>query len=287
MIPIFNDAGDRMPLVFNTDLRLNEPIDGNPMHLYEINAVMVRDVFSGTVESHPVNDGSEAYGTRKSAKIIRVDGIIRAPTLAQLSDMNAELRGEMDPATLSKEDALGHGFAPLEFTVLSVAGNQASYVWARPVQTPDYMWDQYIGHNAPFRLEFFCADPRRYLQTANNYVYVGSDVLTPTQNGNYSSIPDIVIVRDSGSASTTYTITNSDVTPDGIVKLNLSSTVDGDIIRVYIDDKVVTKNGARADGLVHDDTNWDMYIRPGLNNIAVTNGGNTTTTITVYHAYSM
>lgn len=285
MIPIFNDTGDRMPITYG-NLTINEPINGNPLHIYEVNAVLVRDVFSGTVESRPEADGSEAYGTRKSAKLVRIDGIIRAPTFAALSDMNAELRGALDPAMLSKQDVIGHGFSPLEFTVLSATGNDESYLLARPVQNPDYMNDQYLGKNMPFRLEFFCADPRRYLLTANIYTLVGSDTKAITQLGNYPSTPSIEITMDA-NGSATYQLVNFGPTPDGVISLNLSGLVNGDVVVVYPLDKVVTKGGARADNLVNDTTDWNMLVHPGTFNWQTINGTNTTTELIVYHTFSM
>lgn len=286
MIPIFNDAGQRMPLVFDTNLRLNEAIDGNPLHIYEVNAVMIRDVFSGTVEPRPVGDGSEAYGVRKSAKLIRIDGIIRAPTFAQLSDMNAALRGYLDPARLSQEDALGHGFAPLAFTALGEVSDEESYFLARPAQTPDYMVDQYLGKNVPFRLEFYCADPRRYWLTASIYTFTGSQTHSVTQEGNYPSVPAIEIVM-SGAGSSNYRIINYGNNPDGNIYLNLSGVLNGDVINIYPEAKIVTRNGDRADSLVNDTTDWNLLIQPGTNNLQVVSGTNAVTEVIVYHTFSM
>lgn len=287
MIPIFNDAGERMPIVFNTTLRLNEPIDGNPLHIYEVNAVAVRDVFNGTMENRPTRDGSEAYGVRKSAKIIRLDGVARAPTFAHLSDMNAALRGWMDPARLSNDDPLGHGFAPLAFDVLSVAGAEESYVLARPVQNPDYLVDQYLGKNAPFRLEFVCADPRRYLLAANIYTATGGVAgFVMTNAGNYPSIPSIEITM-SGAGHSGYQLNHLGHDPDGVVRLDLSGTSNGDIIRVYADQQVVTLNGDRADHLVHDTTNWNLIMLPGNASLNAANRTNASTEWIIYHAFSM
>lgn len=286
MIPIFDDTGARLPIIFNTDLRLNEAIGGNPLHIYEVNGIYIRDVFAGTIENRPVGDGSEVYGARKAAKIVRIDGIIRAPTFAQLSDMNAALRGDLDPAALSQADTLGHGFAPLEFTVLSEAGNQESYVLARPVQTPDYMFDQYLGKNVPFRLEFFCADPRRYLLTTDVHTLVGSTTQVVTNDGNYPSIPQIEITM-SGAGSASYSFRNTLYNPDGTVGLNLSSTINGDVIVIYPHEKIVTKNGSRADNLVIDGSTWELLIQPGAQTLQTLNGTNASAEVTVFHAYSM
>lgn len=285
MIPIFDDSGNRVPITYN-GLTLNSPIAGNPMHIYEVNAVMVRDVFSGTVESRPEGDGSEAYGTRKSAKMVRMDGIMRAPTFAALYDMAAALQGALDPATLSLQDPLAHGFSPLEFDILSVAGNEESYLLARPVQNPDYLNDQFLGKNMPFRLEFFCADPRRYALTATLYTFVGAGTQALTNTGNYPSVPAIEITM-SGAGSGTFAITNYGNTPDGIIYLDLTGVVNGDTIIIYPQDKVVTKNGARADNLVGDDTDWNLLVHPGASNWQVANGTNATVEIIVYHAFSM
>lgn len=285
MIPIFDDDNNRMPIVYG-DLRLNEPINGNKLHIYEVNAVLVRDVFSGTVEPRPAGDGSEVYGTRKSAKLVRLDGIMRAPSLAALSDMGIELRGYLDPAYLSKLDVTGHGFAPLEFDVLSVAGNDESYVLARPVQNPDYMMDQYLGKNMPFRIEFLCADPRRYLLTANLYTLTGTDTEAVTQQGNYPSIPAIEITM-SASGSSDFRLINHALSHDPWIGFNLSSLSGGDDLVIWPNDKIVTVNGDRADSIVNQ---WDtdgFLIYPGTHNIEALNANNAVTEITVYHTFSM
>ena len=286
MIPIFNDSGQRMPIVYDTDLRLNEAIGGNPLHIYEVNAVMVRDVFSGTIEPRPVGDGSEAYGMRKSGKIVRIDGIMRAPTFAALSDMQSDLRGYLDPALLSQQDTLGHGFSPLAFTALSAAGDEESYYLARPAATPDFMWDQYLGKNAPFRLEFFCADPRRYWLTANIYTFVGSQTKSVTQEGNYPSVPSIEITM-TGAGALGYRLINYSNDPDGFLYMDLRGTIAGDVIEVFPDAKIVTKNGNRADEVVMDTTDWNLLVQPGTANLQVVNGTNSTTEIIVYHTFSM
>lgn len=285
MIPIFDDNGNRMPITYN-GLTINAPIGGNPMHIYEVNAILVRDVFSGTVESRPEGDGSEAYGTRKSAKLVRMDGIMRAPTFGALYDMTAALQGALDPAMLSQQDSVGHGFSPLGFDVLSVAGAEESYLLARPVQNPDYMNDQFLGKNMPFRLEFFCADPRRYLLSANLYTFTESQEQAITNDGTYPSVPAIEITMN-GAGSALYQIINKGLTPNGNVYLNLTGVVNGDTIVVYPLDKVVTLNGNRADDLVGDNTDWNLFVQPGTFNFQVASGNNATTEIIAYHTFSM
>jgi hypothetical protein len=286
MISIFDDDGNRLPMTFNSGLVLNSPIGGDPMRIYEVNSVLVRDVFSGTTEPRPTEDGSEVYAVRKSAKLIRIDGIIRAPSFAALSDMNVDLRGAFDPAKLSQLDTTGHGFAPLTFTVLSESGDQESYALARPIATPDIMFDQYLGKNSPFRIELFCADPRRYLLTSTVHTLTGSDTEDINNDGNYPSIPTISIAM-SGVGSASFRLRNNTYEPDGSVDLNLSSTINGDIITVYPNEKVVLRNGARADHLVFSTTNWKLDLMPGANAFQVSNGTNSITTVTAFHAFSM
>jgi hypothetical protein len=286
MIAIFNDNNERLPITYNSDLVINEPIAGNKQHLYEVNVVLVRDVFSGINEPRPTGDGTEAFSVRKAAKLIRIDGIIRAPTLAALSDMNARLRTEFDPSLLAKNDLTGHGFAPLEFTVLAAAGNQESYVLTRPVANPDYLFDQYLGKNAPFRLELFCSDPRRYLQTATATPFTGSQSLVITNTGNYPSIPTISITM-SGVGSDNYGLLNTLYDPDGSVRMDLTGMVNGDVIRVYPDEKIVTRNGIRYDHIVANTTNWNLMVQPGAQTFQVTSGTNAITTLTTHHAFSM
>lgn len=288
MISIFDDDGDRIPILYNipTPITLNAPIDGNPLHIYEVNAVMVRDVFSGTTEPRTDRDGTEVYGVRKSAKLIRIDGIIRAPTFAALSDMNVALRAAFDPSLLSKLDPSGHGFAPLEFTVPSAAGNQDSYVFARPVATPDYMFDQYMGKNGIFRVELYCADPRRYLANATVHTITGGNWTTITNAGNYPSIPYISIAM-SGPGSVTYSIQNNNYVPDGDITIDLSGSVNGDSYILYPNEKVLLKNGARADHLINPASNWNLYLMPGAQIMEVLLGTNAVTTIHAHHAFSL
>lgn len=286
MIGIFDDSGARLPIIFNTTLRLNEPIDGNPLHIFEVNAVNVRDIFSGLNEPKPVADGSESYASRKTAKIVRIDGITRAPTYSELYDMQAELTSELDPARLSEIDQITHGFARLTFTTPSVLFAQVSYVLARPVSNPDFMFDQYIGKNIPFRIEMLCANPRRYLQSTGMFTLTGTDTDEGTNLGNYQSDPSISITM-SGAGNADFQLKNTTQTPDGLVSLNLSGCISGDVIDIFIDDKKVTKNGARLDSIVNNSTDWRLHMLSGVNTMQTLNGTNTATTITTRHAYSM
>lgn len=288
MISIFNDDGSRIPFVYNhpAGLTLNEAIGGNPTHIYEVNAVMARDVFSGTTEPRATTDGTEVYASRKSSKLVRIDGVIRAPTFGQLADMNVALRRAFDPSLLSKLDTTGHGFSPFEFIVPSASGDQASYIITRPIATPDYMFDQYMGKNSIFRIELFCADPRRYLATASVHTFAGTESENINNNGNYPSIPQITITM-AGAGNAGYSISNQLYTPDGNVTLNLGATVNGDVIVIYPNEKVVTKNGIRADNLVSASTNWGLEIMPGANMFNVVNGTNATTVVTAYHTFSL
>lgn len=262
MISLFTDDPTvRLPVTYDDAITLNATLDSDPNKLYEINSVVIRTVVASTMEPRPMQDGMEAYDARKTSKIIVLDGIIRAPSYPVLWDMINELGRIFDPALGSFNEPVTHGFNSLKFTTLSAAGSKLCMYVCRPVGPPDIQWTEYMGLNAPFRLELMAADPRRYLQTPIVVPFEADGSHVVVNTGEYPSYP-VVTLTATGAMHATLQLTNEVYTPDKVITLNLSSITAGQVVKVYFDEKIITVNGTRVDGLILPGPVWWQF-KPG------------------------
>lgn len=273
MIGIYKDDGTRLAIDYNS-LTLNSPSDPKD-DTYEVNSVVTKTVIDSASDPRPQGDGFEVMDPQKLAKVIRLDGIVRAPTLAKLFDKIELLAKKFDPVLVTRDNPTTGGFIPIYFdvpttdTVTYASGLIACQYFARPkaaVEPPDSM---YTGTSAPFTIELFCKDPRRYYQGTSTLT--GSGTASNTR-ADYPSMPYLELAM-AGAGSATYTATNSTV-GESIV-LDLSGRTNGQTVYVYHDTRRIFVGTTETPSLFVSGDFWQM--KEGNNTITHSNTTNITT----------
>lgn len=272
MIPIYKDNNGqdvRLAHTYN-GLTLNNPADPTT-DTYEINRITPRTDIQSIIEPHQGREGSEAWGARKTGRLFRVDGVIRAPTLAKLHDKIKALAEAFDPdkATLENPDA--QGFLPYDFSVPTTdtatyaSGLVPSRYLVRAIHLPEPTIDYGHGYSAAYTIDLFARDPRRYLQTAETFGAASGDA--DNTAADYRSFPSVTITM-SGAGNVAATLTNSTV--GNALVLDLSDLVDNDVVVVDMEQKFITLNGTGTMSLYVSGDYW--WMSPGEENaLALTN----------------
>src|SRR3989337_1801856 len=99
MISLFDGTGRRLAVTFN-GLTLNDPSDVSD-DTYELNTVAGATFVDAIIEQRPEGDGMEVYDARKLSRLIRIEGVIRAPTLARFYDKGKLLAKTFAPALIT------------------------------------------------------------------------------------------------------------------------------------------------------------------------------------------
>jgi hypothetical protein len=281
MIGLYKEDGTRLAITYNSAITLNNPADG-PTSTYEVNSVRSLAQVESIHEARPQGDGSVASTPRKPQRVIRLTGMIRSTTYAGLFDKAEALATATDPGKIGKMQRSAVFYA-LDFSVPTADTTN----WATGLIPCRYyalasasidLPTNFGVKVAPFTLDLYLKDPRRYSQTTTSQVGTG----TPTVLGDYPT-PAYVSITASGAGSATYSVANNYL--GYAVTLNLSGLVNNDIVFIDMDAQTVTKNGANAASLIVGTPSW-FYIVPGVSNsIVVTNGTNMTTTTTFRNAW--
>lgn len=288
MIGLFKDDGTRLALTYN-GLTHNDPSD-DPDDTFAIDSVSTIVPVDGPNEARPADDGAEVYTIRKQMIILRIDGTIRATSLAALYDKKRQLAAAWDPAKAAHEDSTNEtGVLPLDFSVPTAdtatwaTGLVPSRYYARARQTPVPVDSLLTGFACFFSLDVMVPDPRRYHQTEQSQ----SGAATVDQIGDYRTLPTLTITM-AGAGSATYAVTND---PDlaGIASstltLDLSGCVNTDVVVVDMASKTITKNGTE-DPTIY--VSGDYFaLEPGDNAISYANTTNATSVLTWRHAWTV
>lgn len=292
MIGIYDDAGTRLASVYN-GLTLNNPADPAD-DVLEINSVITLDTFDAIRDARPDQDGIELYASRRMLKVVRIDGVVRAPTLARFFDRSRDLARAFDPAKLSSEfNPAADLFAPegtakylFDVPTLDTGtfadGLAESFLWARAraINVPPV--SMYTGKAGFFSLELEVPDARRHNQTQRTLVGAG----TAANSGDYRAFP-IITIAMAGAGASNYQLINNPTTiaiaPTTTLTLNLSGTIGGDTIVVDSARKRILKNGVETPSL------WVSgdypVLWPGDNAVSYSNATNATSTMAWYWAY--
>lgn len=262
MIPIFDDAGARLAHTYNS-LTLNSLTAGTPtakQYGYEINSVVPLTQLDSVSDPHPNRDGMESYEVRKVARVFRVDGVIRARNIAELFDKMKLLAKTFDPARVAHDNPTTQGYLAYDFSVPTEdtanypSGLVPSRYYLRARACPEPVISEYTGFTAAFTLELVARDPRRYLQTTSSVTATGA--LNNTL-ADYRSWPTLTL-NMSGAGSATCTITNTTSLGAKSLVLNLSGTVNTDVIVVDFEARTITKNGVATPSLYVSGDWWEI-----------------------------
>jgi hypothetical protein len=177
------NADTKNPFTFNCTFVMNNPND-SPDETYEIVNVAIADQFSLQTEPLPQSDGQQSYIPHKVRKLIHIDGVIHAKTLAKLNYMAMQMNRYLDPINAFWDDSalLGSnkGFLPLTFSVpTSDTTNYPSglitvVAYVRSTQRPVQVGSKLQGYSARFQIVFEMIDPRFYYTTATSVTLTGS-----------------------------------------------------------------------------------------------------------------
>lgn len=252
MIGIHDDDGDRLPITYN-GLTLNDPTDPKD-DTFEINAVSTLAPSQAPQEARPADDGTEIYDARKSMIVLRMDGTVRAPSLAKLYDKKRLLAAAFDPAKSSREDTSArNGFRALDFSVPTEdtteypTGLVPSRYYARARTTPIPMDSTSTGTAAFFVLDLLVPDPRRYYQTSESISANG----TATNEGDFRTWPSLTYIM-SGAGSATHSISNNPAAAwaDTLtLVLDLSGCALSDVIEIDMERRRIELNGVEDPSL--------------------------------------
>ena len=256
MIPLFKDpsAGaidapeNRLAIVYagNASITLNDPASPTDDSMF-LDDIAVSPITDAVMENKQGKDGMEAYQVFKNGLMIRMHGIIKAPTQARLFDKAEALAYAFDPALLSRRfspSSLGFrslAFSvPTEDTVTFPSGLMPSQYFARAMDPVHFARSTFEGYNAPFEIDLIVRDPRRYLQTLRQKFDNGAmDNLV----ADYPSWPMLTIVMTAaGNAAAGFQNAGS-LGGAKTLTLNLSGLAASDVVVVDMERRLIKRNG--------------------------------------------
>lgn len=284
------NADTKNPFVFNGVLTLNNPAD-NPDDTYEIVNVAVADQFALQTEPLPQDDGQQSYIPRKVRKLIHIDGIIHAPTLAKLNYKAMQLNYYLDPVNAFWADTAtmddNKGFLPLTFSVPTT--DTANYAdglieviaYVRSTQRPVQVGSKLQGYSARFQIVFEMIDPRFYYATADAVTLNDGSNTVHASVTEYPTYPVLSVTLS--SAADVIRINrispNDENGNDANVRLNLLATLDGsaaqsgDVVTFNMRNGRAFLNGSRRDDFIVPGFMDFWPVLPGSNTIFLDSQG--------------
>ena len=242
------NASTKNPYDFNSVLTINDPTD-DPDDTYELNDVGVDDQFSLQSEPLPQQDGMQIYVPHKVRKIIRMDGIIKATTLASLEYKAMQMNRYFDPVNAFWDDSStmavasnNKGFLAMAFSVPTTdtshyaTGLIPVVAYVRSIQRAVAVATKSHGFSARFNLLLEMVDPRFYHSATQTVSLTNGSGTAHTSATEYPTYPII-----------TFTLTG---TPSSGTAINRTSPVDenGDSPTVHLDMTATYLGAAAASG---------------------------------------
>lgn len=277
MIGIHDDDGLRLAQTYN-GLTLNDPADPED-DTFEVNQVITIAAFDSRLDSDPSEDGAELTPAKRIQYLVRVDGTVRAPTLAKLFDKKRLLVLAFDPASTSRKNPSTNGVLPYDFSVPTedtdeyTSGLVPSRYYARSrgsVVPPDSM---YTGMACFFSVELIVPLARRFLQTEDTLAGAGD----ADNEGDAPTWPTLTVTM-AGAGDTDYTITRDGLdTSSKTLTLDLSGLSDTEVVVVDPQLKKITVDGVDAPELYVSGDFFDLD--PGVNTITYANTTNATSSL--------
>lgn len=223
-IPIFKDGSNDKPVRIAHDyngLTLNDPTD-DPDNTYLIEQTSEQLFYDSVVEPNAETDGSHAAEVRRVQSLHRIDGWVKAPSLAALHDKIAALNEAFDPVlAYDNTNHYDRGYLPYDFDVPTAntddyaTGLIAARYYLQAIQLPVAVHTKFDGFQARYNLMMRAIDPRAYLQTTESNNRTGDGVLTLDNTlATYPSWP-VITIAFTTAASTDITLkrtTGTDLT---------------------------------------------------------------------------
>ena len=279
MIAIFDDAGTRQTVAYG-GLSLNVSSDA-PDETYALDTVTIVPQYSTNMDPNPNTDGSKLGLVRRTLYLVRVDGVLRAPTLAKYFERVKNLVAAFDPAVAYAGSPSTDGATALDFTSLTTdttnypTGKIACryYARARSLYVPPS--SAFSGNAGFFTAELMVPDPLRYSQTLYSLTGAGAADLSA---GNHASYPVLTITM-AGAGSATYKITVG----SSSLTLDLSGRSAADVVSVDMATKSIKVNGVETPSL-YAAGDW-FPLLAASNTVTYTNTTNATSVLTWRRAW--
>lgn len=272
MIPLFKDPAsgaldlpeNRLGITYygNSTIILNNPAD-QPEDSMFLDDIGISPVDDAVLENKQGKDGMEAYQFFKNGLMIRMRGIIHAPTQARLYDRAETLAHAFDPALLSRRtEATTLGFRKLVFNVPTQdttnfpTGLMECFYYARALSSVTFARSNDAGYNQTFEIEMLVRDPRRYLLALSTRTNEGA---MNNLVADYPSWPTVTITMTGAGRSPNNGVRNSGSLGGAkTLWLDLTGCVNGDVITVDMERRIIKKNGNLAMNLYDSGDYWEV-----------------------------
>lgn len=240
--------------------------DGSPNDDYLQTAAILEEVvvtpgYRDLRDPYHLTQGGALGRVHKGLLLIRARGRIGAPNesqIATLGDRERALRAAFDPylcyldsPTTDGAYALDHYSATVD-DVTYAGGIIPLRYYVRPVAHPEVSETLDERDNLPFRVALVAADPRLYEQTEQSVTLTPGAPNLPVTIRGTAPPPWKATITMTGAGSATFAFNYTTDTLASLV-LNLSGTVNGDVIVIYGDSSApygrgrrITKNGVDA-----------------------------------------
>jgi hypothetical protein len=249
MYPFTVDDKTRLAMAYN-GLTLNNPAD-DPDDTYEVNVLAVDDQWDALMEPKVQTHGMEGYRPRKVSTVIRVEGIVRAPSMGKLFDKVLALNAAFDMVNAYIADSSAtrqRGF--LAFTGSMPTADETNYTnklipvqyFVRSIKKPVSRTSQYEGTNARFSLLLQAADPRLYHQSLSSASRANAGALTLTNTlATFPSWPTVTITLTGAGTQIVSLSLAGPTTKD--LRVDLSGIASGHVIVIDMEHQQITDDG--------------------------------------------
>jgi tail protein len=244
------NSKDRLPFTYNGLTLNDETVNRATTALYECNTASIDEQWDAVLEPLATTHGMEAYEPHKVALILRIDGVIRAPSLAVLMDAARALNWRFDPVNAYRMDSAttNKGYRALDFSIPTAdtatyaSGLIPARVYVRSLKQPVAMTSQFEGLTCQFSLYLQAADPRFYLQTEDTASRSNAGALvTDNTKATFASWP-VFTLTFTGAGSGQVSIANGG-TGGGTLIVDATGYVGTDIMLIDMQRRTVKKNG--------------------------------------------
>lgn len=279
MISLFDDTGARLTVTYN-GLSLNVDSD-SPDETYALDTVTVVPQYNTNIDQNPNADGSLLGPVHRTLLLVRIDGVVRAPTLAKYAERVKNLVAAFDPAEVYAANESSDGAIALDFTTLTTdttnyaTGKVGSRYYARCRGLYVPVSSAFTGSAGFFTAELVVPNPVRLAQALDTLTGAGS---ADTRAGNTKTWPTLTITM-AGAGSATYAITVG----SSSLTLDLSGRANGEVVVVDMENKSIKVDGAETQSLY---VSGDWFSLPDANNtVAYANTTNATSVLSWRRAW--
>jgi hypothetical protein len=251
----------------------------------------------GYTEKRAQGDGLDASDVYLSGRQVRMRGYIYGETKADGFDRLQELRSVLTPTAAYLDSPSEKGYLPLEFDVPTQNvtdfpdGWRLMQMFARPRAQPQFsvrrdagsQGEHLSGNAIAWSSQLECADPRLYLRDEQWEHFVGSEMGSLHNRGDYPAYVDVLldVQGPCNSGSIRIEMGGSDVT------IKVPASTPAQVIRYSASLGVVTVSTAggagevlRMDLLVREQHSPQLMLPPGVVPYTITKATAGTTTFT-------